>query len=404
MEEKNKKIIFVMSLALIFILAVVFFGQIVAKKEKQTKENDTISKASTEFKLEKEKLSELISTEGNYQKIIEKTNSLLENKQFAEPGQEVNLELILATAYVNSLGEDNFKKGIDIFKRIAVDNNPPILRAASLEYLASFSQARGKDFAQNNIFNDQAFASFMKEQDLSLAVRKLDEWSLMLAPSPIPYYRISEWYSLQLIQDNKLSQDTKAGYLQMAKENLKKGRDLFEEKYSKGVWQQQNERLALAYLLYGKAATKLYLLGELEEKDKIIDVYEKALEIYKKEYGEMSWPFDKNKITSPALRGQLPGLVYNYAFFLTLLNDTTSQEKAKSLLEILYDNSWNEPYVFNFFDSLKNEKDMIDTSTYNRWKIISLAKFDKRFVDLLVSLDWKEEQLQTVPVLPGLQK
>jgi hypothetical protein len=396
MENKNRKILLAIILVLILVFGTILIGQI-RERRRQVAEKNRRSQLSVEFKVEKERLFGLVGSDGNYQKMIDETNALLSSQKFSNPDYEANLKVILATACVNNLDEENFKKGLAIFKEIVISEKNYSLswRAVALEYLVSFAHVKGKEFAQNNIFNDQYFSLLMKEGDLNLAIKRLDDWALRLAPSVISYFRISGWYSLQLFQDNALSPEKKTQYLQLAKENLQKGRELFEKNYSKNVLSE--ERLLLTYVLHNKAAIRIYLLGGLEEKNRIANTYAEALKLYTKKYGEMTWPFAKNKITSPSLRGQLPDLALNYAFFLAQSKETADQTKAKSLLEILYDKDWNEPYVFSVFDSLKNGKDATELNTYSRWRIITLAKLDTRFADLLLSLGWQKEQLEESP-------
>jgi hypothetical protein len=398
MENKNRKILLAIILVLILVFGTILIGQI-RERRKQIAEKNRRSQLSVEFKTEKERLFGLVGSDGNYQKMIDETNALLSSQKFSGQGYEANLKVILATAYVNSQKEAEFLQGLDILKEIAEgsDKYTPASRAIALEYLVSFVGIKGKDFAQKNVFNDLYLTPLLKEGNLSLAIKRLDDWSLKLSPGVIPYFRVADWYALQVIQDSKLSTETKNKYLALAKENLQKGKDFFEKDYSKDTW--SDERLLLAYALYGKAATKLYLLGEAGEKDRINSTYTEALKLYTQKYGEMTWPFEKNKITSPSLRGQLPNLVLNYAFFLANSKEEADQIKAKSLLEILYDKDWNEPYVFSVFDSLKNGKDATELNTYSHWRIITLAKLDTRFADLLLSLGWQKEQLAELPVL-----
>jgi len=69
----------------------------------------------------------------------------------------------------------------------------------------------------------------------------------------------------------------------------------------------------------------------------------------------------------------------------------------KSISGIFYDQSWSKFKIFNF---LRNQKDSSYENQYTRYQIISLAKADIRFFNLLIELGWNKDQLNKVPTLP----
>jgi hypothetical protein len=305
----------------------------------------------------------------------------------------------LALLYLNNLNETDFKKGIDILKELATNANYPAKwRAMALDRIVSFASVQGISFAKENIFNDAYFSPMMKEGNLGIALRRVDENSLALFDTVIPHYRIANWYSLQLIQSGSLSEEDRKNYLQLAKNQLAEGRIFFDKEYPHTSW--DDERLILAQLLYADVAAKLYLIKEFDDSKKIMDSFDEAVSVYEKRYDFKDWPVAKSKIISPTLRNQLLPLIFSYAAFSAIIQNQENQNRIKAIAETLYDKEWNEPSISNVFNFLSKEKEIDHAVQYHRLEIVSLAKTDSRFNELLISLGWKKEQLSALPILP----
>lgn len=381
MEDKNKKIIFsIILMASLFVLAILSGYWLATKESKSSRLNE-------KFRLDKDEIYQLIEEKNNYPEAINKINFLLQENQFTNLGQKANLKITLAEVYIYDFLEIDFKKGIDVLKEVASSNNyPRRWRAMALERLAFFAGVRDESFAKENIFNDVYFSAMMKENDLSLAQKRLYEKSQTLYKTVMPYYRIANWYALQLLNDNKLSAENKIEYLQAAKENLKLGEDYFNESYPRTVWDA--DRLVMAYQTYAEVATKLYVLKEFDDSQKIIDAYGKAIAVYEEKYAIQQWPVAKSEIKAPILRAQLPPLVFAYASSLAMMQKPLEQKKIQALLEILYDKNWDEKSIFDIFAFLNNNKKGTYKNKYSRFKIMSLAKADSRFAELLAGMGW----------------
>jgi len=394
MEEKNKKTT-IFFLGFLVVVLLVFLGYLLMK----TIEEREVAKINEKFISDRGSVLRLINEANSYQDAIKKTEKLLEAKEFTDSGQEASLKILLASSYINILNKEDFKKGTDILKELATNANYPAMwRAMALDRLASFVAYQGASFAKENIFNDDYFSPMMKEGDLGVAIRRLDERSLSLFETVVPRYRISNWYALRLIENEKLSGEDRKIYLQLAKDNLEKGKTLFDKDYPKNPW--DDERLIMAYQLYGEAAAKLYLLKEFDDSQKIMDSFDAATKVYEKKYDFKDWPVVKSKIISPVLRKQLPSLIFSYAASAAVVQNQANQDKIKPLMEILYNKEWDEPSISNVFSFFRNEKNTVHDKQYHRLKIVALAKADSRFADLLVSLGWNKEQLNNLPILP----
>jgi hypothetical protein len=411
MENKNKKIFFLIALGIGLLSLAFLFGHWLSKRSEIEKE---VLRINENFQSSKRDVLKMINEKHNRRGAIGKINFLLEENDNSQSSkfevklkleQEANLKIILAEAYIyNKKGED-FKKGINILKEVAKESNyPKKWRAMALERIALFSGARGEIFAKKNIFNDDFFSLMMQDGSLSLAQKRLYEESLTLDRSVMPYYRIADWYVSQLLfDDSDLSAEKKDEYLKASREFLKSGVDFFNNSYPKSPWDP--ERLIMAYQMYAEVATKLYLINEFDDSQKIIDSYDKAIAIYEKKYNIQKWPVAKDRITAPMLRMQLPPLIFSYASSLAIMQKPLSQDKTQEFLKILYDKDWQEEDSFGTFTLLKNENKSISANSYNRLKIISLAKADSNFTNLLIGMGWKSEQIQEIPVLQlGIQK
>lgn len=395
MEEKNKKIILVIVLVLGLFALAIFSGYLLAKKGNRiNRDKDEIVRLNEKFQQDKSAIVRMIEEGNNYPGAVDRIGQLLEEKQFTNLGQEANLKIMSAIINMHDPEETNSKKGIAIAKETANNvNYPSIWRAIALDYLADFVTVRGISFARENIFNDIYFSDMLKEGDLSLAQKRLYEKSLSLQETAIPNYKIASWYALQLLADKikvkTLSKETKENYLQSAKISLKRGEDLFNEDYPKNIW--NDSRLIRAYQSYAEVATKLYLLKEFNDSQKIIDSYDKAVAFYEKKYDIQKWPVTNDKIPV-STRILLPSLVYSYASSLAVMQKPVDQVKIQALLEILYDKNWNEKNAFNVFTFFNNNKKDIYKNKYSRFKIVSLAKVDNRFANLLTEMGWETEK------------
>lgn len=400
MEDKNKKIFFsIILVGGLFILAIIF-GYWLSKRGNQeiTKESE-ISQLDEKFHLDRDSVFQLINEKNNYPEAIDKLNFLLKENQSSNLNQEANLKIILAETYIYDLEEADFKKGIDILKEVATNvAYSTRWRAMALERLALFANVYGKSFAQENIFNDAFFSPMIKEGSLALAQKRLYQGSLSIDKTVMPYYKIANWYASRLLSDNNLSAESKKKYLQAAKKNLKLGEDLFNESYPLTNWDA--ERLVMAYETYAEVATKLYLLKEFDDSQKIIDSFDKALAVYEEKYNIQQWPVAKSEIIAPMLRIQLPPLIFHYTSSLAVMQKFDDQGKIRNLIEVLYDKSWNKKNIFNIFAFLREQKDTTYENKYNLLRIVSLAKADSRFADLLISLGWNKKQLSNLPILP----
>jgi len=399
LEEKNKKIIISVFLGLSLISAAILSGYFLVGKGNQIAREKEISRLNENFNLGKSSIVQSINEGNSYQGAIEKANLLLENKEFADLGQEANLKILLAESYVNDLREDDFKKGLNILKESAAnDAYPAKWRAIAFDRLVSFVSSKGASFAKENVFNDAYFSPMMEEGDLGIALRKLDERSLALYNTVVPNYRIANWYALQLIENGKLSEEEKKKYLQITKAMLENGEALFNKEDPHANW--DDVRLILVYQYYGEVATKLYLLKEFDDSQKIIDSFNNAVKIYEKRYNFKDWPVAKDKIIALPLKAQLPSLIFSYATSSAVIQNQENQEKIGAILGVLYDKEWNEKNIFNIFDFLSSEKNISHANQYHRLKIVSLAKADNRFANLLKELGWTENDLNSLPVLP----
>lgn len=400
MEEKNKKIFYVIILVVSLFSLAIFSGYLLEKREDKRSEVSRVREE--EFESSRMAIIQQVNEGRSYQEILDEINGLLEKKQFNNARQLANLKIMEASLYLSGPNEADFKKGIYIAKEVVINNDyPAIWRALGLERLADFVKVSDISFAKENIFNDIYFSAMLEEEDLDLARRRLYEKSLSLHDSVVPHYEVAKWYAMQLLEDMTLSAGTRESYLQSAKMNLEEGEKLFNEDYPKNVW--DDDRLIMAYKNYAEAATELYLLGEFKDSQKIIDSYEKAITFYEKKYDIQKWPVTRDKIPSPT-RLLLPSLVFSYASSLAIMQKPVDQDKIQTLLEILYDKNWQkERNIFSIFNLFKNQKEAMYDNTFMRFLIASLAKADSRFASLLTGMGWTNETINNLSDLPFFQ-
>ncbi len=293
--------------------------------------------------------------------------------------REAQAKTLLALAYYYG-AEPDAPKAISLLKETATNENYPKLeRAIAVQYIAEIADDYGELFAQQHIFIGQPFENFYKDKNLSLAIRKLNEWADSLWPIPIPNYRIADWYAERLVRDKfspYLTEKKREEYQSILNQRLTKANTIFANVPMES-WNQ--DRLMLSYLLRAKILGKLYVVQKDQTVKAEADKYFLlALEVYKKYF---------------LPKGTGYAVPFHYAAFLTETNLEPNPEKINSLLTPIYEQPRGSNFSFSFFNFLEREKNSTHDKHYHKREILLLAKSNSRFGDLLKNLGWTEAQL-----------
>ncbi|MFH1990605.1 MAG: hypothetical protein ABIJ19_02000 [Patescibacteria group bacterium] len=297
----------------------------------------------------------------------------------------LNLQEIgrLRIAYADSLNEIDPVEGTLVLKELAADlRYPNDVRYTAVNYIVNdYEIAPDYEFAKKYIFTGEPYKNFLQDNDVELAIRRLNEWSDEILPNVIANYRIAKWYASQIYQNPSLSPSDKNQFLNEMNDRLNKADELFSQ--YKNI--MSNRAIGLAYEL--KART-IYLAGESGYK-------EKTKEFFNESFKSLTSPprsiFQAVYFTRASL--------YRLAFMAREYSDTQVEiERIKSNLKFLSDylEAAQEPKQRNvrLVKFLITARDSINpkypSPDFNQEDIKNLSRIDERFKKVIESLNYLE--------------
>jgi hypothetical protein len=312
-------------------------------------------------------------------------------KNELSPAEDAQSKLLLSRILLYRVsGSDSPARGIELLKEVAKsDNYPSLWRALAFQRLSDTI----KDVVDDQylkIITDDAYFKSMRDESYPQGgtVKNLCQASFDLYPLPLCSYRIANFYLYRLLDDkmlHNLDDQQRKDYLKNAKEKI----DMAEKVMSNYPLEYQN------IFDRGKGIfwkpfirTKLYLLGEIDSKDFMIQGDNNFVESISIFNSGKVWPTPEAFFT------------YFYAVSIAEVYREEKIDKVKELTDEVVQRYKRYPKI-PFFLYTRKLADSKYNNTYDVMQFILLSHMNPNFRNLLVELGWSEERLNTpFPKLP----
>jgi len=312
-------------------------------------------------------------------------------KNNLSPDEDAQAKLLLARILNYRVsGSDSPIAGMNLLKEVAKNEKYPNLwRSLAFQGISDTIKDVADDEYLKIILEDDYFKSMRNEAyPQGGTIKNLCQASYDLYPLPLCSYRIANFDLFRLLDDrmiHNLNDQQRADYMKDAKEKI----DVAEKLMSNYPLEYMN--------LFDKGKsefwkpfirTKLYLLGEIKDKNFMVEGaknFEDGVEIFSN--GKI-WPKPQGFLT------------YFYATSVAEVYREEKIDKIRELTDDLVERYKQFPKI-PFFIYTRKLSDTKYNNTYDAMQFILLSQLNPNFKNLLLELGWSEERLNTpFPKLP----
>lgn len=271
------------------------------------------------------------------------------------------------------------QKGIAILKEISLNASiPAFIKASAINSILNYfyydfpDSKKNLEFAKKYVFVGERWFEFAahglnSRADLELAMRNGFEWSLKTYPTFEAAYGVALWYGDQL-KHGDVSGEEANRYGDIILTKIANGDASFKESYST----RRKAIIAFEYIIKGLAVEGLAVIDKIRPEE-VEKIYQTAIDMLETDSANN---FERDE----ALYARL-----HMASFLSRTNPKASREKILNLLAPIYK---MEGTSFFRFLTIAADASRFDDD-HLREGIVRVAKIDKSFQKLLLSLGWK---------------
>lgn len=226
--------------------------------------------ALREYQKVKEEVVGMTLGDVNFYTAREKLDTFTKQYGGNLPPQEKGLVQLLSGRVLSTT---DHLAAVRLFKKIIdSDQYPKDIRALAINLLMEDYEINfvDRNAYEKELFTGDNWAATLSNSggDVTLAIRKLNEQSVLLAPNAIANYRIALWFASELHKSPPLSENTRKQFLEKIQEHLVAGDQFLSLPSPK-------ERKGMAYLLKARA---LHLAGE--DKERVDELFRSSLDSY----------------------------------------------------------------------------------------------------------------------------
>ncbi len=373
MIDVNRKKIGLVILVILLVIAGVFgYFQYRERKIFQQQVKQTVNTYSS-----------MTEENADFTKIADGLRALLKDPQ----ANNIKLKELgyLKIYYADALSEIDEVEAHSILKELAVDSQyPNDVRYMAINYIVNdYELAPDYEYAKKYIFTGEPYKSFLQEDDIELAIRRLNEWSDEILPNVIANYRIAKWYASQIYQNPSLPSSQRAEILGAMNERLTKADELFAQ--YKSIMTDRS--IGLAYEL--KART-IYMAGESGYKEKARDLFEES-------HNALKFVSPSDSIFKGTYRARAE--LYRAAFLAKEYSDSPTEiARIKSTLwhynDFLESSQGKQERNTRLVKFLTEARDSTDLKfpfpDFNQEDLKNLCKIDERFKKNIENLNYFE--------------
>jgi len=273
------------------------------------------------------------------------------------------------------------REAVRIAKMIASDTQlSRQQRASAVTRILTMYYSCRSDYIRDEIFSRGPFENFQAHREID-AVRGVAQTSVNLYPTPLGVLHEANWYSAELLDNTKLTQEQRQNYIEEIQTALVKASALFTQQFSE-ITQENISDTTLYYHWRGYHLGVLELTGEGGQlRDSFEESFQRAMSLYQ--------PGD------PTSRVVSTTVAFTHYYYAALLGEVFGEERKADQQQLLSDlilmvQTDPDLYATGFVNLVNVERDRLpETRDHNYKWFVDLAKVSPEFKTFLETHGWE---------------